>query len=265
MADNKCFCGAATSAPRETVCIDTQRILDSCRDRDCYEDMRVFLTDCGQDILDRTTNIRILCGEIQSCNVSIEPVDFSRGFYRVCVRYYIKLQCQACVARGCTQDFDGIVVCDKSVVLFGSEGSVHVFRSGADFCSEDEAVSGDNTPTAVVEAVDPVVLACRVVEPGVPCHCCCVCTELPDCVQRTVSGALCPGNDRRQLLVSIGIFSVIRIERPAQLLINAASCAVPEKECKPAEDRADPCCVFRNMEFPIGEFNPPSLSCIDHR
>ena len=265
MADNKCFCGTASSAPRETVCIDTQRILDSCRDRDCYEDLRVFLTDYGQDVIERTSSIRVQRAEIHSCNVCIEPVDFSRGFYRVSVRYYIRLECQACVARGCTQDFDGIVVCDKNVVLFRSEGSVHVFRSGSDCCTEDGAVSGDNTPTAVVEAVDPVVLTCRVAEPSVPCRCCCACAELPECVQRTVSGALYPGRDRKQLLVSIGIFSVIRIERPAQLLVNAASCAVPEKECRPAEDHTDPCCVFRNMEFPVGEFNPPSLSCMERR
>ena len=48
MSENRFPCGAAPSAngcgregPRETACIETNLILDSCRDRDCYENARV--------------------------------------------------------------------------------------------------------------------------------------------------------------------------------------------------------------------------------
>ena len=40
------------------VCIETNRILDSCRDRDCYENVRVYLSDLGHEIIERTSSIR---------------------------------------------------------------------------------------------------------------------------------------------------------------------------------------------------------------
>ena len=40
MAENRCACGGSSgfspSPAREMVCIETNRILDSCRDRDCF-------------------------------------------------------------------------------------------------------------------------------------------------------------------------------------------------------------------------------------
>jgi hypothetical protein len=60
-------------------------------------------------------------------------------------------------------------------------------------------------------------------------------------------------NDRRYLAVSLGIFSIIRIVRPAQYVISATEYIIPDKECiSPSED--DPCSVFRSMAFPTAEF-----------
>ncbi|MBR2453572.1 MAG: hypothetical protein IKB35_01065 [Clostridia bacterium] len=267
MADNKCSClGSLTG--RETVCIDTHRVLDSCKDRDCYEDQRVWLTEFGQDIIDHTSVVRVRKAEIVRACVNVEPVDFSRGFYRVYVRYYIKLTFEACVCRGNSQEFDGIVVLDKSVVLYGGEGHVHVFRSnGRDFCDSCDKCDeqqGTNAPNAVVETASPVVLNVKVAQVGCRCVCACDCNEIPDSVCSYVSGAICPARDRRVLLVSIGIFSVIRIERPTQLLVNAACCAVPEKECCACDNgNCDPCTVFKDMDFPVDEFCPTAQCGIE--
>ena len=62
-------------------------------------------------------------------------------------------------------------------------------------------------------------------------------------------------------MVSLGFFSVVRIERPAQYLINALEYSVPDKECTVAEED-DPCRLFRSMAFPVNEFSPPSLGYI---
>ena len=43
----------------DQICIDTMRILDSCRDKDCYEDVRCYLTDFGQEIIEKSGNIRV--------------------------------------------------------------------------------------------------------------------------------------------------------------------------------------------------------------
>ena len=56
--------------------------------------------------------------------------------------------------------------------------------------------------------------------------------------------------------MTLGFFSVIRIERPGQYLINATEYSVPEKECV-SGDEEDPCAVFEKMAFPVNEFSPP--------
>ena len=58
------------------------------------------------------------------------------------------------------------------------------------------------------------------------------------------------------LLVSFGIFSIIRLIRPAQYLIHASEYVIPDKECVAAAED-DPCAIFRSLSFPTREFSPP--------
>ena len=73
----------------------------------------------------------------------------------------------------------------------------------------------------------------------------------------TLSSSPVDTDDGKRLYVSLGIFSVFRIERPAQYLISASDYCVPDKECVTNESD-DPCSIFRNMAFPTGEFCPRS-------
>ena len=57
--------GHSSHGFRDTVCIDCNKIMDSCRDKDCLEDLKVFLTDYSQEIVDRSTNIR--CKDAEPC------------------------------------------------------------------------------------------------------------------------------------------------------------------------------------------------------
>ena len=57
-----------------------------------------------------------------------------------------------------------------------------------------------------------------------------------------------------RLYVSFGIFSVIILQRPAQLLIQATDYSVPDKECGPRGNDDDPCALFRSIAFPISQF-----------
>ena len=55
MGENRFPCGPGGQSPqKETIAIETNRILDSCRDRDCFEDVKVILTDFGNEIIERT-------------------------------------------------------------------------------------------------------------------------------------------------------------------------------------------------------------------
>ncbi len=252
-----------------TVCVETNRILDSCRDRDCYENVRVFLTDLGEEIIERTTQIRVKDAAIAWTYIGIDPVQFNRGFYTVHIRFYIKLILEACICPGRSQEFDGIVVLEKQVVLFGGDSGVCIFRSGADstgFCSEPEPCYRERSlPTAVVEAVEPVILGVRVLEPvsSEPVCCCCCACDVPASISACLSAPLyVDANDtdgngcgRRRLTVSIGIFSLVRLVRPAQYLINATDFIIPDKECVSATPD-NPCDLFRSMAFPVAEFTP---------
>ena len=184
MIDNKFPCGSGQGgsacgkeSPRETVCVETNRILDSCRDRDCFENVKVFLTDQGQEIIERTTQVRAKDVCIAWTYIGIDPVQFNRGFYSITIRFYIKLIFEACVCPGRSQEFDGIAVLEKQVVLYGGDSCVSIFRSSTDasgFCAEPEPCYKERTvPTAVVEVVDPIVLNVRVLEPSCAEPICC--------------------------------------------------------------------------------------------
>lgn len=256
MADNK-FCGNQ----KELVCIEANRVLDSCRDRDCYENIKVYLTDFGQEIIEHTGNVRVKNAYIAWTYIDITPVQFNRGFYSVNIRFYICCEFEACVG-GRSQEFDGVTAVEKKVILFGSESNVNIYKSDSEFsCSKEPSTHTKNVPVAVVEAVDPVVLDARIVEERECgcCGCCCCAEEIPEKVTCNLSGALAKGNRERSLLISFGIFSVVRIVRPAQYLINASEYSVPDKECISSEEKS-PCSLFRNMAFPTQEFSLPAFT-----
>jgi len=258
-------CGGGLS--REMVCIDTYRVLDSCRDKDCFEDVRVYLTDNGQKIIERASAVRTKCAKIEGANIDINPVPFNRGFYQLNIRLFIKIISEVCVSPGNIQELEGIAAVEKKVILFGSEGNVNVFKSNSGdcgFCSDDKkgCLPSSNLPIAVLETVDPIILNARIAEPRSCTSCtCCSVGEIPVSVCCQVNGDLNDPEDHdcAKLLVSIGLFSVVRLERPAQYLINATEYSVPDKECRVATE-SDPCSIFKDMSFPVQEFSPPSLS-----
>lgn len=269
MQDNRFSCGPGIG--KETVCIETNRILDACRDRDCYENARVFLTDYGREIIDHTTAIRVKSACIVQTHISLDPVQFNRGFYSVNIRFYVKLIFEACVGTGRAQEFEGIVALDKRVILYGGECNVSVFRSNgnfSDFCAHVEPCCKEkNLPSAVVEVVDPIVLGVNILEKASDCCCCCCCCarDIPDTVVSGLHGNMLYDDeeDGRYLAVSLGIFSVVRIVRPAQYLISATEYVIPDKECiSPTND--DPCSVFRAMAFPTSEFSCTCTSNTGH-
>ena len=263
MADNRCL--SSSMGGKETVCIDTMRVLDSCKDKDCFTDVKIFLNRYGQELLDRAGAIRVKCTKIVGVNIDTEPVQFNRGFYQILIRFYVKLVFEACVNAGRSQEFEGIAVCDKKVILYGSEGNVSVFKScpTCEFCeSEPEGSASTNMPTVVLETVDPVVLSvCSLDKSCHHHHSCCCLSEIPENVCAFVGGDLSDGDDGcKELFVTLGFFSVVRIERPGQYLVQATEYSVPEKTCPPVCEE-DPCAMFEKMAFPTNEFSPPAYKC----
>lgn len=257
MAENK----LCSQSSREAVCIEANRVLDSCRDRDCYEDVKVYLTDFGQEVIEHTGNVRVKCAKIADTCITVDSVQFNRGFYAVNIRFFINLRFEACVC-GRNQEFEGVTAIDKKVVLFGGESNTSVFKSYASgtCCNNDDTTHENNGPTSSVEVASPVILGAKIVEEREYscCSCCCCCDEIPERVYHDIGAPLSNSTGNRILVVSIGIFSVVRLTRPAQYLVNATEYSVPDKECVCDEEK-DPCCLFRSMAFPTEEFSTPYL------
>ena len=255
------FCGTQgqnSQCNNGVVCIDTKRVLDSCRDRDCFEDTRVYLTRCGEEILANSSNVRTRSAKIICAYVGVDEVPFNNGFYRVRIRYYIEVEFEACLGVGRSQCFKGLAALEKEVVLYGGEGRALTFTSTPqnNYCAPCDADNAStNDPVAIVEAVEPIVLATKVSECN--CHCPCGGTEyadIPDGIRNCIGDEIISNGNGPRILVSFGIFSVIRIVRPAQLLINATDYSVPDKECTAATNNDNPCSLFRTIAFPTGQF-----------
>ena len=204
-------------------------------------------------------NIRVKSAKINSAYVGVSDVPFNDGFYRITVKYYVVLELEGCVAIGRSETFGGLVVLEKDVILYGGKGSTTSYTSSVDnnYCATPEPMNVHcDLPVAVVETVEPIVLGYRVKECCTPCDC----HEIPDCVKCCVDGELSTAFDGPRLYVSLGLFSVIRIERPTQLLIQATDYSVPDKECYAQNNNENPCDLFRTMAFPTSRFK---TGCID--
>lgn len=129
----KCQVGAVNDLGgiREAVCIHTKKICDSCIDKDCIEDLRVFLTQDSQAILEQATNVKARSAELLYVSLDVEPAQFNTGHYTVDITYYYRILVDAivCGTRPCT--ICGLSVFSKRVILCGGEGTARTFSSKA--------------------------------------------------------------------------------------------------------------------------------------
>ena len=59
---------------RQAMSIHTRKITDSCRDKDCIEDLRVYLTKGSQCILDSAAGARVRSAELLYTYIDVETV-----------------------------------------------------------------------------------------------------------------------------------------------------------------------------------------------
>lgn len=163
MADNRSCCNTAdvvSGGIREAVCIDTNRVYDSCADKDCLADMRVYFTDRAQCIIDNATSVRCRSCKIINCFIDVEAVPFNRGYYSVDITFFFKVYLDAYTTPmnpPCT--VEGLTSFSKKCILFGSEGNVRIFSSEYSSDEADEQFLPTSTnPRAKVQCVDPICL-----------------------------------------------------------------------------------------------------------
>ena len=246
----------------QLCCVSVDKVFDSARDKDCLEDVRVHLCDAAQEVIDKANAVRTKNVEVINTNINIEPVPFNKGFYQVTIRYYFGITLEACICGGRVQEVKGLCAFDKKIILYGSEKNVSVFTSDPEnnsFCFDERDLRCDSEPTlptVVVEVASPICLDCKVVERCRPYGHCCMCIDaIPDRVRAQFDGSFVDGVGANNLYITIGVFSVIRMERKVQLMLPACHFCLPEKDSKPCNND-DPCSIFGKMQFPIGEFYP---------
>ena len=188
----------------------------------------------------------------------MEPISYNRGFYTVDVKYFYRVTCDVFSGVGRPRPICGLATYDKRTVLFGSEGSARIFSSAYAPASQDiQNLERTNLPVAVVEVVDPVALGCKMTD---------ACASTSQEILADIPADICScfdedlviGGEGRRLFVTLGQFSIIKLERDIQLLMPAYDFCMPQKECAGNPD--DPCALFQNFRFPVDEFFPPTAS-----
>lgn len=244
-------------APREAVCIHTRKVYDSCRDKECLQDIRVYLTSTSQQLLETAINIKPRNAELIWIYIDVEPISFNHGFYTVDVKYFYKVTAEAFAGIGRPKEICGVATYDKRTVLFGSEGNARIFSSMYRGGHHDiQMAERSNLPIAVVEVVDPVILATKVLDG--PCCDSAAILDIPDDICHCFDDELIISDEGKRLYATLGQFSIIKLERDIQLLMPAFDICLPEKECAGNPD--DPCSLFQKFRFPVDEFYPPKLT-----
>ena len=243
---------------KEAVCIDAGRVYDSCSDKDCMEDLRVFFTDRDQMVIDHAITVRAKKAECVTTYVDVEALPFNRGYYACDLTFFFKVECEVVTGRGqpCTC-LEGICVFEKKVILFGSEGSVKIFGSEyhAD-CLDHQDMPTRNLPRCCVQVAEPVCLNSRLADvcDCDPCHHG-LHERIPDGLVERFGGCFVDSRDGKAALVTLGLFTIVQLIRNVQMLVPVYDFCVPNKECRPSGD--NPCELFRKMGFPVEEFYPP--------
>ncbi len=244
---------------QEALSIHTRKITDSCRDKDCIEDLRVYLTRGSQAILDGAASARVRCADLLYTYIDVEPVAFDRNHYCIDVTFYYRILADATVGTCRPASLYGLAVFSKRAVLCGEDSRAHIYTSDTRI-GECDGVTllSTNRPTAVVEVLDPMVLSSKVRE---VCDCACgeTSVQVPSYIRNMFDDELVVSGEARRLLVTLGQFSIIRLERDAQLVVPVLDYSIPTKECCDTPGASeDPCELFSRIPFPAAQFAPRS-------
>ena len=132
---------------RCALSIHTQKITDSCRDKDCIEDLRVYLTRESQGILDSAGAAKVRSAELIHTAIDVSPVAFHRNHYTIDLSFYYKIIADAAVGPCRPAAICGLALFSKRAVLCGENTGAHIFRS-----DRSPGTLG-SLPTAVVEVI----------------------------------------------------------------------------------------------------------------
>ena len=230
----------------EAVCVHIRKIYDSCRDKDCVEDLRVYPTARSQPYIESAFSVRPSAARLLYADVQVDEISFNRGYYTVDVTYFYDVTGTTFPGENTVR---GLCVFNKRVMLFGSEGSAKIYASDGSFTDSTAQ------PIAVAECVDPIVLNMKLVD-ACPTGLSAELRDIPQNILDRFGEDLVVSDGVRLLMCTLGQFSIVRLERDSQLVVPVYDYCLPDKECVPG-DQDDPCTLFSRIRFPVEEFFPP--------
>ena len=137
---------------RQALSVHTRKITDSCRDKDCIEDLRVYLTTGSQTILDTATGAKVRSADLLYTAIDVEPAGFDTKHYYIDVTFFYRILADAVIPSGRPACLYGLAFFSKRVVLCGEESKAHIYKSNVLTGPIDSVcVRNANLPTAVVE------------------------------------------------------------------------------------------------------------------
>lgn len=265
----------------EAVCVQTEKVYDSCREKNCIEDLEVF--GLPKKLVNKAIDVTCREVEVEDVVIDIEPLKFKRGYYTVTVTFVFTVCVDLIFKNESPKTRCGVALFTKKVVLFGSQGRVKIFKSKFRRRRRDEQLlEQDNRPNSIVEVAEPICLAARIEEE-------CESTTLStrdinivlsiikfmqtnaaavdididgnnnnvdvDIDQTNIINIGGNGKPETKVLVTIGIFSIVKLVRLVQLLMPSFGF------CRPpvcvSSTNEDPCELFDTIEFPRDAFFPP--------
>ncbi len=217
--------------------------------------MQVFFSDKTQPIIDKAASIKCKKVKVLNVCVDVESVPFNKGFYSVDMTFYFLVEMSVYLSPGTPAvNCCGISYFSKKVILYGSEANSRVFSSHSGCCANSEQMT--SMPNAVVQIVDPICLACRYVE--CPEKKCCPGSVIPCQICTEVGGSFQDVAVSKEVYITLGLFTIVQLQRKVQMMIPAYDFCIPDKESE--YSTGDPCEMFKKIQFPMEDFFPPRLS-----
>ena len=251
---------------REAVCVHTDKISDSCLAKDCIEDLQVYLTVPSQQALDCAVSAKARYVELLHVGVHVGDRPLFHGLLHG--RPHVLLpRHRRCVRRRRPPD-DGhgprhlleaarhVRRRDERAQFLEPErrqlplqaGHPGRKRAGGHRRSrrpdDPRLARAGGLQLQLLPAVAPVI---------------------PEAILGCFEEQLVLDGESKRLLVTIGQFSIARLERSTQLLIPTFDYCIPSKTCKNvgSSNTESPCEVFGQIEFPMDAFFPSKNdSCI---
>ncbi|MCL2089282.1 MAG: hypothetical protein FWH14_07340 [Oscillospiraceae bacterium] len=244
---------------KEAVCVDTHRIYDSCRDKDCVEDMRVIFTNSAQAVIDAAYTVKAKRAEVLHTYFDTEPVPFNKGFYSVDMTFFFHVTFEAFTSPvGRPVKVDGLASYTKKVILYGSEGNAKTFTSRDTVENPiSRALSPDHRlPKAIVHIAEPMILDTKLKDTDQ--YKSDFSMTVPVAVARLFDGDFCRVSPEKSVEITLGLFTIVQLERAVQIMIPAYDFCIPDKECSGTTET--PSEIFNRIKFPADDFFPPKMN-----